>query len=256
MAECDSDSLIFLLIPQDTSFAGSQIGAGGGDGENAGLLSYEAGGLDTETGDVQCLDVGGGDDGQGNAELSGGGEDAGLDFGKVRVSRGSLTPAAGASVGRLGGRVVFTWSDNSGEGDAAADDVALLLVYNKKRGDAVYSLSGAVRSDREASLPLPRGWETDELVVFLSFRSSDGRRVSNSICLNEGILVTFSEDSPASFVSGGAMRNGQWRLASALLSPASAVNGLLTRRSSLSAAVQRVEARGHPVAAGGRPPLG
>lgn len=78
LAECDSDSLIFLLIPQDTSFAGSQIGAGGGDGEDAGLLSYEAGGLDTETGDVQCLDVGGGDDGQGNAELSGGGEDAGF----------------------------------------------------------------------------------------------------------------------------------------------------------------------------------
>ncbi len=70
--------------------------------------------------------------------FTGGGVDAVLDFGKVRVSRGSLTPAAGASVGRQGGRVVFAWSDNSGEGDAAADDVALLLVYNKKRGDAVY----------------------------------------------------------------------------------------------------------------------
>ena len=163
--------------------------------------------------------------------FTGSGEGAGLDFGKVRVSRGSLTPAAGASV-------------------------ALLLVYNKKRGDAVYSLSGTARSDCEASLPLPRGWEADELVVFLSFRSSDGRRVSNSICLNEGILVTFSEDSPASFISGGAMRNGQWLLASAFQSPASAVNGLLTRRTPLLAAVQRVEARGHPVAAGGRPPLG
>ena len=188
--------------------------------------------------------------------FTGSGVDAVLDFGKVRVSRGSLTPAAGASVGRQGGRVVFAWNDNSGEGDAEADDVALLLVYNKKRGDAVYSLSGTARSDCEASLPLPRGWEADELVVFLSFRSSDGRRVSNSICLNEGILVTFSEDSLVSFVSGGAMRNGQWRLASALQSPVSAVNGLLTRRASLSAVVQRVEARGHPVAAGGRPPLG
>lgn len=188
--------------------------------------------------------------------FTGSGEDAGLDFGKVRVSRGSLTPAAGASVSRQGGRVVFTWSDNSGEGDAAADDVALLLVYNKKRGDAIYSLSGTARSDCEASLPLPRGWEADELVVFLSFRSSDGRRVSNSICLNEGILVTFSEDSPVSVVSGGAMWNGQWRLVSALQSPVSAVNGLLTRRTPLFAAVQWVEARGHPVAAGGRPPLG
>lgn len=188
--------------------------------------------------------------------FTGSGEDAGLDFGKVRVSCGSLTPAAGASVSRLGGRVVFAWSDNTGVGDAAADDVALLLVYNKKRGDAVYSLSGTVRSDREASLPLPRGWEADELVVFLSFRNSDGRRVSNSICLNEGVLVTFSEDSPVSVVSGGAMQNGQWRLASALQSPVSAVNGLLTRRTPLFAAVQWVEARGHPVAAGGRPPLG
>lgn len=78
LAECDSDSLIFLLVPQDTSFAGSQIGAGGGDGEYAGLFRHEVGGADAEAVDVQRFDVGGGYDGQGRMQAVTDGEDAGF----------------------------------------------------------------------------------------------------------------------------------------------------------------------------------
>lgn len=145
-------------------------------------------------------------------------EDAGLDFGKVRVSRGSLTPAVEPSVGRQGGRVIFAWSDNSVEGDARADDVALLLFYNKKNGEAVFSLSGATRSDGRAALPLPLGWEDDELAVFISFRSSDG----NSLCLHDGVLLPLWKDGRSSAVSGDYGAEGASHTALALWIGASA----------------------------------
>lgn len=120
--------------------------------------------------------------------FAGSGQEAVLDFEKVRVSRGSLTPAAGASVGRMGGNMLVSWGDNTAEGDAAADDVAMLLVYNRTRGEAIWQLSAGSRSDGRCGLRLPLGWESDELAVYQAFRSVDGQRVSNSVCLLNGRL--------------------------------------------------------------------
>ena len=78
LAQCHSDSFEFLLIPQDASASGRQVGAGCGDGEDAGLFCDEFGWLDAECEDVQCFDVGGGDDLYRDAEVTGGGEDAGF----------------------------------------------------------------------------------------------------------------------------------------------------------------------------------
>lgn len=125
--------------------------------------------------------------------FAGNGQEAVLDFEKVRVSQGSLTPAAGASVGRMGGNMLVSWSNNTAEGDAAADDVAMLLVYNRTRGEAIWQLSAGSRSDGRCGLHLPLGWESDELAVYLSFRSADGQRISNSVCLLNGRLLQMPE---------------------------------------------------------------
>lgn len=120
--------------------------------------------------------------------FAGNGQEAVLDFEKVRVSQGSLTPAAGASVGRMGGNMLVSWSNNTAEGDATADDVAMLLVYNRTCGEAIWQLSACSRSDGRCGLRLPLGWESDELAVYLAFRSADGQRISNSVCLLNGSL--------------------------------------------------------------------
>ena len=78
LAQCHSDSFEFLLIPQDASASGRQVGAGGGDGEDAGLFCDEFGWLDAECEDVQCFDVGGGDDGHRDVQVVCGGLDAGF----------------------------------------------------------------------------------------------------------------------------------------------------------------------------------
>lgn len=125
--------------------------------------------------------------------FAGNGQEAVLDFEKVRISQGSLTPASGASVGRMGGNMLVSWSNNTAEGDAAADDVAMLLVYNRTRGEAIWQLSAGCRSDGRCSLRLPLGWESDELAVYLAFCSVDGQRISNSVCLLNGRLRQMPE---------------------------------------------------------------
>lgn len=125
--------------------------------------------------------------------FAGNGQEAVLDFEKVRISQGSLTPASGASVGRMGGNMLVSWSNNTAEGDAAAGDVAMLLVYNRTRGEAIWQLSAGSRSDGQCSLRLPLGWESDELAVYLAFRSVDGQRISNSVCLLNGRLRQMPE---------------------------------------------------------------
>lgn len=105
-----------------------------------------------------------------------------IDFEKALVSRGSLTAVHQASSRRGEDKVSFVWTDNSGEGNAAATDVTLLLVFNKTRWEAVYADATACRSDEKAEICISKEWSDDELVVYLGFRSADGETVSNSLC--------------------------------------------------------------------------
>ena len=66
-----------------------------------------------------------------------------LNFDKVRVSQGSLTAAADASAEVAANKVTFSWTDNSGAGDAQAEDAAMVLAFNKDRQEAVYLLAAA-----------------------------------------------------------------------------------------------------------------
>ena len=116
-------------------------------------------------------------------------EDATLDFSKVRVSQGSLTAAMDATVDVAGSKATFSWTDNSGTGDAAGEDAAMVLAYNKDRGEAVCNVSAATRADGAAELTLPTSWDGEALAVYFAFCSED-RRASNSICLKNDAAST------------------------------------------------------------------
>lgn len=115
--------------------------------------------------------------------VSGCGADAAVDFGKALVSRGGLAMAADAAVEASGGKLSFTWTDNSGSDKASAEDVAMVLAFNKVKAEAVYDLEAGTRADGAAELTLPAGWGDDALAVYLSFRSDADRLVSDSRCL-------------------------------------------------------------------------
>lgn len=104
-----------------------------------------------------------------------------IDFAKALVSRGSLTAVHRAQIASSGHTITYTWTDNSGEGNAAPTDLTLLVAFNKTRWAAVYTDATACRSDEKADLSIPADWATDELAVYLGFRSADGETVANSV---------------------------------------------------------------------------
>lgn len=104
-----------------------------------------------------------------------------IDFAKALVSRGSLTAVHRAQIASSGQTITYTWTDNSGEGNAAPTDLTLLVAFNKTRWAAVYSDATACRSDEKAELSIPADWAGEELAVYLGFRSADGETVANSV---------------------------------------------------------------------------
>lgn len=109
--------------------------------------------------------------------------DIGVDYRRVMVARGSLTPVFDVTVTKEDGKIAMAWTDNSGMGDAFATDLAMPLAYNKKRSLAVYDFAAATRGDAALELALPADWGDDPVAVYLAFRSEDNRTVTNSICL-------------------------------------------------------------------------
>jgi hypothetical protein len=102
-----------------------------------------------------------------------------IDYTKVLVSRGSLVGAAAAS--SSAGVVEFSWTDNSGSGNALATDKALLVVYNATKGYAVYDTAGASRATQAQNLTVPSDFSGDSVEAFIGFVSEDGKEVANSV---------------------------------------------------------------------------
>lgn len=139
--------------------------------------------------------------------ISGSAPDLAINYEHALVARGSLMPVFNASAFVADGKLTLTWKDNSKMGDAEADDMAMPLVYNKARGEAVYDLNAAARADATAELALPDNWADDALAVYLAFRSADGTRVTNSICLkNDAYEGSGSEGGGGN--SGGSGGDG------------------------------------------------
>lgn len=115
--------------------------------------------------------------------ITGEAPDLKVDYERALVARGTLMPAFNPAASVAEGKVTFTWKDNSGMGDALGTDLAMPLIYNKKKGVAVYTLSATTRATGKAVQELPGDWTGDALAVYLAFGSEDGKRMSNSICL-------------------------------------------------------------------------
>ncbi len=108
-----------------------------------------------------------------------------VDYEQALVARGSLQPASGAQATIADGTINLTWTDNSGMGDALTTDMAMPLVINPQKSEAVYSTAAASRSAEALELTLPPNWEGDTVIAYLAFISLDGDSVSNSTYLGE-----------------------------------------------------------------------
>lgn len=93
-----------------------------------------------------------------------------INYSKVLVSSGSVDLPYSPSATADGTTLSLTWADNSGMGNALADDKVMILAFNDAKGQAVYNTSAGERADRNASITLPTAWTGDNVDVWMAMK--------------------------------------------------------------------------------------
>lgn len=104
-----------------------------------------------------------------------------LDYSKVLLSKGLLAPAILPAVSLTGTLLRFTWAVDADMDWGIKNDRTMLLVYCPDLHQTVYLLSGARRSAGQDEIELPLGYIGKQLHCYIAFKSSNGKRVSDSV---------------------------------------------------------------------------
>ncbi len=94
-------------------------------------------------------------------------------YDQLRVSMGSLDNPYNPSAAVEAGLLTVSWTNNAGTGNAHADDMACVLVYNSAKQQSVMNLYGGKRSDRETQISVPSAWNGDNVEVYLCFHADE-----------------------------------------------------------------------------------
>ena len=106
------------------------------------------------------------------------------DYTKVLISKGDLLGINnGAVTAGTGQNLDFSWTDNSGQGEAMATDKLVVVVYEPTSKATVYSLNAGSRSSGSATLELPSFLSGLEVQVWTTFVSSNDKLAATSIYL-------------------------------------------------------------------------
>lgn len=100
--------------------------------------------------------------------ISGGG----IDYDKLVISEGTLRLPVNPSAAAEAGMLNLSWSDNSGQGSATANDMATVLVYNSAKDVVLYADDLAKRNERQATFSVPSAWNGDNVEVYLVMHSA------------------------------------------------------------------------------------
>jgi hypothetical protein len=104
-----------------------------------------------------------------------------IDYGMALVSRGDLPGAESATVSTVSpGLLQFTWTDNSGKGNAKATDKAYVAVYSEELGNWDYRLDIATRSQGKCEM-IMMNFPGKLVQTFIGFISADGKDASDSL---------------------------------------------------------------------------
>lgn len=118
-----------------------------------------------------------------NAVTGSSSADYSIDLSKVLVSRGNLTGVANAQSTSANGVVILTWDDNFGSGTATHTDKALIVVLNPTRAESLFDAGGNQRVLVTEDISVQANWVDENVYVFPSFITADGKEVANSVYL-------------------------------------------------------------------------
>lgn len=104
-----------------------------------------------------------------------------IDYSKVLISRGDLPNAQNpTATAAAGSNINFAWVDNSGTGKANSDDKAILVVYCPAMRLALYSTTGATRSDGSQQYNAAV-FQGEVVQTYVGFISADNKEIATSI---------------------------------------------------------------------------
>ena len=110
------------------------------------------------------------------------------DYTKLVWSHGLLTPPVVETVYANYDALDFLWQDNSGQGNAKADDISMVVVCSEEKQEIKYFMNGFTRSTKSNHCELPESWVDDHVHVYITMRSADGKLISNSHYCGEFLL--------------------------------------------------------------------
>ena len=114
-----------------------------------------------------------------------------FDYSQVEIARGELKKAANPAVALTDNQQLrFTWTDNTGLGNAAATDQAILVAYCPETNDLIWTANGGMRSSGEGLLDArmlvkATGGRGYGLHTWISFRDKKGERVADGSWVGE-----------------------------------------------------------------------
>ena len=113
-----------------------------------------------------------------------------LDYSKVLISKGGLRGMESGTVAALPGRVLeLNWTDNSGQGSAADDDLVLVVVYSANQELFQIFNPAALRNEATVQLNLPTYFSGEEVQVWGTIVSADRKAKAISSYMGTAIVT-------------------------------------------------------------------
>lgn len=113
-----------------------------------------------------------------------------VDFTKVIISKGELLNVAQPTVAaQAREELLFTWQDNSGEGEAKVTDTILVVVYNPVKRLFSYKEMAASRDARTYTLALPAAWAGDTVHPWMAVVNATETHCASSVYLGSVIVI-------------------------------------------------------------------
>lgn len=107
--------------------------------------------------------------------------DISINYSKVKLSQGTLEPAINPLAGLTGNTLSITWEVSPDMNWGIKNDRTMFLVYCPELSKAIYVLSGATRITGQDEIELPTNYIGRELHIYIAFRASNGKDISNSV---------------------------------------------------------------------------
>lgn len=126
-----------------------------------------------------------------NALVDGPGNTFTLDYSKVLISKGELRGLEGGAVVAQPAHVLeMSWTDNSGQGSAAATDLVIAVVYSPAQDlYQMFNPAPATRGDATVALTMPAYYSGNEVHVWGTVISDDKKVAAISTYMGTAIMT-------------------------------------------------------------------